>query len=115
MSDLETRGPVPAGPGPRPAPVVASAPAPAPVAASGQAELFETVTSASPAPKPPTSAFSTVESPTQAPTTIAPGEDGLLGRIELIEAQPLPQRASGFEQLHDELLADLQRGDQGGV
>lgn len=41
-------------------------------------------------------------------------EDGLLGRIELIEAQPLPQRAAGFEQLHDELLSELQRGDHGG-
>ncbi|MFT4233318.1 MAG: hypothetical protein QM606_11170, partial [Leucobacter sp.] len=41
-------------------------------------------------------------------------EGGLLGRIELIEAQPLPQRAAGFEQLHDELLAELQRGDHGG-
>jgi hypothetical protein len=41
-------------------------------------------------------------------------EDGLLGRIELIEAQPLTQRAAGFEQLHDELLAELQRGDHGG-
>ncbi|WP_336652191.1 MULTISPECIES: hypothetical protein [unclassified Leucobacter] len=41
-------------------------------------------------------------------------EDGLLGRIEVIEAQPLEQRASKFEQLHDELLAELQRGDHGG-
>lgn len=41
-----------------------------------------------------------------------PGEDGLLGRIEVIEAQPLAQRAAGFEQLHDELLAELQRGDR---
>ena len=40
-------------------------------------------------------------------------EDGLLGRIELIESQPLPQRAAGFEQLHDELLAELQRSDHG--
>ncbi len=42
-------------------------------------------------------------------------EDGLLGRLELIESQPLAQRATGFEQLHDELLADLQRGDVGAV
>ncbi|MFV0434370.1 MAG: hypothetical protein ACK5LO_10360 [Leucobacter sp.] len=42
------------------------------------------------------------------------GEDGLLGRIELIEAQPLAQRAAGFEQLHDELLDELQRGDHAG-
>ncbi|MGO1539625.1 MAG: hypothetical protein ACTHZ9_05485 [Leucobacter sp.] len=39
-------------------------------------------------------------------------EDGLLDRIGLIEAQPLSQRAAGFEQLHDELLAELQRSDQ---
>lgn len=42
-------------------------------------------------------------------------EDGLLDRIGLIEAQPLPQRAAGFEQVHDELLAELQRSDHGGV
>lgn len=41
-------------------------------------------------------------------------EDGLLGRLDVIEAQPLAQRAAGFEQLHDELLAELQRGDHGG-
>jgi hypothetical protein len=40
-------------------------------------------------------------------------DDGLLGRIELIEAQPLEQRAVQFEQVHDELLAELQRGDHG--
>lgn len=38
-------------------------------------------------------------------------DDGLWGRIELIEAQPLAHRASGFEQLYDELLAELQRSD----
>lgn len=41
--------------------------------------------------------------------------DGLLDRVGLIEAQPLDQRARGFEQLHDELLADLQRGDHQGA
>ncbi len=41
--------------------------------------------------------------------------DELLGRIELIEAQPLDQRAAGFEQLHDEMLEELQRSDQGGA
>ena len=40
--------------------------------------------------------------------------DGLLDRLELIESQPLDQRARGFEQLHDDLLADLQRGDHQG-
>lgn len=38
--------------------------------------------------------------------------DGLLGRVEVVEAQPLEQRAAGYVQLHDELLADLQRGDR---
>ncbi len=39
------------------------------------------------------------------------GDGGLLGRIELIESQPLEQRAAGFDQLTDELLAELQRSD----
>lgn len=42
-----------------------------------------------------------------------PGVDGLVGRIELIEAQPLAEHAAGYEQLHDELLAELQRSDHG--
>ena len=37
--------------------------------------------------------------------------DGLLDRIGLIESQPLDHRARGFEQLYDELLAELQRSD----
>ncbi|MEJ6490258.1 hypothetical protein PQI23_11050 [Leucobacter sp. USCH14] len=41
--------------------------------------------------------------------------DGLLSRIELIESQPLAHRAQMFEQVHDELLAELQRGDHGGA
>ncbi|WP_233614176.1 hypothetical protein [Leucobacter edaphi] len=51
------------------------------------------------------------------PTGAAPVSDEaeLLDRVELIEAQPLAQRAAGFEQLHDELLAELQRGDRGGA
>ena len=40
--------------------------------------------------------------------------DELLSRIELIESQPLAHRARMFEQVHDELLAELQRGDHGG-
>ncbi|MBO1903077.1 hypothetical protein J4H92_14115 [Leucobacter weissii] len=40
-------------------------------------------------------------------------QDGaLLGRLEVIEAQPLEQRAERFDRLADELLAELQRGDQ---
>ena len=42
-------------------------------------------------------------------------DDGLLDRVSLIESQPLAQRAAGFEQLHDELLAELQRSDQEGT
>ncbi|GAB2562703.1 hypothetical protein [Leucobacter ruminantium] len=41
------------------------------------------------------------------------GDGELLDRIGLIESQPLAQRAAGFEQLHDELLTELQRSDQG--
>ncbi|PRI10592.1 hypothetical protein [Leucobacter massiliensis] len=40
--------------------------------------------------------------------------DELLGRLDLIEAQPLAERAARFERLHEELLAELQRGDHGG-
>ncbi|MGD9606060.1 MAG: hypothetical protein AB7V10_01145 [Leucobacter sp.] len=39
-------------------------------------------------------------------------EDGLLGRLEVIEAQPLEQRAARFDQLAEELLAELQRSDR---
>ena len=35
----------------------------------------------------------------------------LLDRLSLIESQPLAHRAQGFEQLHDELVAELQRSD----
>lgn len=38
-------------------------------------------------------------------------DEGLVGRLELIESQPLADRAAGFEQLYDELLAALQRSD----
>lgn len=37
--------------------------------------------------------------------------DGLLDRLSIIETQPLSERARGFEQLHDELLQELQRSD----
>ncbi|MBC9928573.1 MULTISPECIES: hypothetical protein [unclassified Leucobacter] len=40
-----------------------------------------------------------------------PAEDGLLGRIEVIEAQPLAERAAQFDQVYEELLAELQAGD----
>ena len=38
-------------------------------------------------------------------------EMNLLGRIEVIESQPLADRARGYEQLAEELLAELQRSD----
>lgn len=41
----------------------------------------------------------------------AGSQPGLLGRIEVIESQPLDQRAVGFDQLAEELLAELQRSD----
>lgn len=37
--------------------------------------------------------------------------DGLLGRLEVIESQPIEQRAARFDQLAEELLAELQRSD----
>lgn len=39
----------------------------------------------------------------------------LLDRLSLIEAQPLGERARVFEQLHNELLAELQRSDREGA
>lgn len=39
-------------------------------------------------------------------------DGGLLGRLEVIESQPLEQRAAGFDQLAEELLAELQRSDR---
>ncbi|UOQ61560.1 hypothetical protein MUN76_06265 [Leucobacter rhizosphaerae] len=57
--------------------------------------------------------MSDIEDPTpERPSAPAVG-DGLLERVEVIEAQPLDQRAAQFEQVHDELLAELQRGDHG--
>lgn len=43
------------------------------------------------------------------PDAAAGGE--LLDRLGIIESQPLDQRARGFEQLHDELMQELQRSD----
>lgn len=43
--------------------------------------------------------------------TVSSTTDALLDRLGLIEAQPLEDRARGFEQLHDELVAELQRSD----
>lgn len=38
-------------------------------------------------------------------------EGELLSRLELIESQPLDQRADGYDQLAAELEAELQRSD----
>lgn len=38
--------------------------------------------------------------------------EALSGRVAEIELQPLDTRAAGFDALHDELLAELQRSDQ---
>ncbi|MCW2286909.1 hypothetical protein EDF60_1554 [Leucobacter luti] len=67
------------------------------------------------APVAPVSSPAAPASPAASAAPLAHGEESLLSRIDLIEAQPLPQRAEGFAQLHDELLAELQRGDHGGV
>ena len=40
--------------------------------------------------------------------------DGLLDRVELIESQPLEERAARYQQVHDELLAELERSDREG-
>ncbi|MFF8817088.1 MULTISPECIES: hypothetical protein [Leucobacter] len=53
--------------------------------------------------------------PSSESTAAGAESDGLLGRIEIIESQPLDKRAQGFEQLHDELLAELQRSDNEGA
>jgi hypothetical protein len=39
-------------------------------------------------------------------------DEALLGRLEVIESQPLEQRSAGFDQLAEELLAELQRSDR---
>lgn len=53
--------------------------------------------------------------PTQWQDPQAPAEAGLLSRLEVIEAQPLAQRAEGFDQLAEELLVTLQRSDNDSV
>ncbi len=37
--------------------------------------------------------------------------DGLVARLDVIETQPLAHRAAGYDQLAEELLAELQRSD----
>jgi len=41
--------------------------------------------------------------------------DGLMSRVEALEAQPLEQRAAGFDRLAEEMLAELQRSDHEGA
>jgi len=50
------------------------------------------------------------EDPREAETPDLEGE--LISRLELIESQPLDRRAEGFDQLTEELLAELQRSDR---
>ncbi|MFC6235295.1 hypothetical protein ACFPZL_09405 [Leucobacter soli] len=40
--------------------------------------------------------------------------EGLLSRLEVIDSQPIGQRAAGFDQLAEELLSELQRSDHEG-
>lgn len=40
-------------------------------------------------------------------------QDGLIERIEIIESQPVEDRARGYEQLYNEMLAALARSDAG--
>ena len=37
--------------------------------------------------------------------------DGLIGRLHVIESQPLAERAAHYGQLHDELAAALEQRD----
>lgn len=39
-------------------------------------------------------------------------DEALLERLELIESQPLEQRAAAFDQLADQLLVELERSDR---
>lgn len=42
-------------------------------------------------------------------------DEALLDRVEVIESQPLDQRATRFEQLAEELTQELQRSDPRGT
>lgn len=50
--------------------------------------------------------------PAQQPASSAEGDfDALLSRLQVIEDQPLAQRAPAFTQLHDELRSALEGAD----
>ncbi|WP_416445875.1 hypothetical protein AB3K78_02460 [Leucobacter sp. HNU] len=55
------------------------------------------------------------EIPEPAQEFASAGDDGLLDRAALVEAQPLAERAAGFDQIAEELLAELQRSDHEGA
>lgn len=55
------------------------------------------------------------ETPSPDPALVRAGDDGLLDRAALVEAQPLAERAAGFDQIAEELLAELQRSDHEGA
>lgn len=41
--------------------------------------------------------------------------DGLIGRVRLVEDQPLAERAAAYAQLHDELRTRLESGGGSGA
>ncbi|MEN2742879.1 hypothetical protein ABCS02_34320 [Microbacterium sp. X-17] len=43
------------------------------------------------------------------------GSDDLMSALEVIEAQPLGQRAAGYAAMHDELARRIQTAPDGGV
>lgn len=49
--------------------------------------------------------------PVRAPGDGSQDREQLFEAVEVIEAQPLDQRAAGYDQLTEELLAELQRSD----
>lgn len=53
--------------------------------------------------------------PAPDPAPASAGDDGLLDRAALVEAQPLAERAAGFDLIAEELLAELQRSDHEGA
>ncbi|PII85555.1 hypothetical protein BMH32_12705 [Leucobacter sp. OLJS4] len=55
------------------------------------------------------------ENPEPVPELASAGDDGLLDRAALVEAQPLAERAAGFDLIAEELLAELQRSDHEGA
>lgn len=55
------------------------------------------------------------ETPVPDPAPARASDGGLLDRAAIVESQPLAQRAAGFDQIAEELLAELQRSDHEGA